>query len=261
MIDDIAKLRLAHRLLALLSGIVHQIGLVKQVEMSESDLGQQPLESIYSMMDCQLRHLPANDQMSQAAESIRQAMTTHGPTHEQTRFAVRSIFEIQKEGLFQAIYPFRKLHRRMLWLGAPASNVVEALSKGLTILKTESASSVGFFGKALYFTDVVSKAAKHCGLEQPGKNGYLLLCEVATGNEYPADRSKVYSKPPKGFHSVKGQGKYESTHYTDIGGAKASVGIPQKVEASADSSFLYNEFAVFDEQQVRPCYLVRIEFL
>ena len=257
MIDDVAKLRLAHKLLIVLTGICAQVSLVKHIDYEESSPGQ-PLDDLYRAMDCQLRPLPQID--NQVFSQIKAMMTAHGETHEHMKLHMLSVFDIQKEGLFQSFFPFRQLKRRMLWLGASSPNIVEYLTRGLSIVKTESPSSVGFFGKALYFTDVVSKAAKHCGNETAGRTAFLLLCEVATGNEYKVESSKVFSKPPKGFHCVKGQGKYESPESTDMGGARGSVGVPVRIESAIDSSFLYNEFAVFDEQQAKPAYLVRVQF-
>lgn len=257
MIDDITKLRRTYHLTSLMIGILTQVQLVKSIEFDELSKSQ-PVDLIYQQLGCQLRPLPhLNNPVS---ESIHKMMTSIGANHQGTNLVVRDIFEINRDREVELFFPFRQLKRKMLWLGAPVPKIVEYLYKGTTLVKTESASSAGFFGKAVYLTDVVSKAAKHCGIEQSGKTGYLLLCETAVGKEYISDRSKIFPRPPKGYHSIKGQGKFESSDFTVIDGATGSVGVPAKVDSQLESNFMYNEYAIFDEAQVRLSYLVRVEF-
>jgi poly [ADP-ribose] polymerase len=257
MIDDIAKLRRAYYLVTVLLGMCYQVQLIKTIEFDELSKTQ-PLDQVYASLGCQLRPLPHSG--NPTSESIHKMLTSIGTNHQGMKLIVRDIMEVHREKEMEAFFPFKQLKRKMLWIGAPMPRIVEYLYRGTAMIKTESAASAGFFGKAIYCTDVVSKAAKHCGIDQSGKVGYLLLCDVAVGNEYVTERSKIYPKPPKGYHSIKGQGKFESEGFTTIDGASGSIGVPVKISGSQESTFLYNEFAVFDEAQVKICYLVRVEF-
>ena len=59
--------------------------------------------------------------------------------------------------------PFEKLdNKALLWHGTRLSNVVGILKNGLKIAPTEAQLTGHMFGKGLYFTDVVSKAANYC---------------------------------------------------------------------------------------------------
>lgn len=257
MIDDLTKLRRAYHLVSLLMGICHQVSLFKNLEFNELTKGQ-PLDQIYNIMGCQLR--PVQQTNNEISDNIKKLMTAHSSHHQSMKLVLKDLFEVHREGDTQNYFPFRQLKRRLLWLGAPIPKIAEYLSKGINLVKTESASSAGFFGKAIYLTDVVSKAAKHCGIDVTSKIGFLLLYDVAVGKEFVTDRSKIYPRPPKGYHSIKGQGKYECADSISIENAVGSVGEPVKVDTASDSTFMHNEFAVFDEHQLRPVYLVRVEF-
>lgn len=66
------------------------------------------------------------------------------------------------------------------------------------------------FGKGLYFTEIVSKAANYCHASSEQPEGILLLCEVALGNMYQVYKAKSFKSPPKYFHSVYGVGRMQS---------------------------------------------------
>lgn len=122
------------------------------------------------------------------------------------------------------------------------------------------------FGNGLYFTDVVSKAALRCGARKGKTEGYLMIFEVATGEEYKISRSKLFSKPPSGFHSVKGVGKMGPLNTVEYKGAVGYAGTPMKNDEEISelkmrkSHFAYNEYVVFDDCQVKPAFLVKVSF-
>ena len=138
------------------------------------------------------------------------------------------------------------------------------LQQGLRIAPPE-APTVGYmFGKGIYFADMVSKSANYCfaSLRQPV--GFLLLCEVALGNcvekmhaDYDGDNL------PKGKHSTKGVGKTQpnpDTMVTLDDGTLVPVGLPVYNPAAGDSSLLYNEYVVYNINQVKLKYLVKVRF-
>ncbi|KAI6661255.1 Poly polymerase 1 [Oopsacas minuta] len=118
------------------------------------------------------------------------------------------------------------------------------------------------FGKGLYFADMASKSANYCRTTPSNPTGLMLLCEVALGNMYELTGSKYIQKLPAGFHSTKGIGRTAP----DISGLRTTpegVDIPMGVATSSytgSSSLLYNEFIVYDEAQVKMCYLLKIDF-
>ena len=96
----------------------------------------------------------------------------------------------------------------MLWHGCRPTQVLDLLKNGLKT-PINSAPSVGYmFGKGIYFTDTVSKAATLSFVKKIDKECILLLCDVAIGEEYRLVKPKVLNKPPKPYHSVLGVGRY-----------------------------------------------------
>ena len=74
--------------------------------------------------------------------------------------------------------------------------------------------------------------------------------------------SKFITKLPAGFHSTKGVGRTAP----DISGLHTTpegIDIPMGVAMNShtgSSSLLYNEFIVYDEAQVKMCYLLKVDF-
>lgn len=123
------------------------------------------------------------------------------------------------------------------------------------------------FGKGVYFTDVVSKAAGYCHANSENKEGLLLLCEVALGSMYQVFKAKSFKKPPKYYHSVYGVGRMQSDPKKKIQGNDnvfANLGgiiNNEELENNRlESELIYNEFVVYDVGQVWIKYLVKVSF-
>ena len=129
---------------------------------------------------------------------------------------------------------------------------------------------VGRFGKGVYFADMVSKSSNYCFATPSSPEGLLLLCEVAIGktidylgSEYAADK---HVKEDKRGDSAKGCGA-TAPDPNDVrevvldGGRtklKAFTGKPTKTNVKG--SLLYNEYIVYDVQQIKMRYLVKVKF-
>ncbi|CAF3890932.1 unnamed protein product [Rotaria sp. Silwood1] len=92
----------------------------------------------------------------------------------------------------------------------------------------------------------------------------MLLCEVALGKMYECYKMTNLSaeKLPVGTQSAKGCGQTipdpKKHYYTDDG-----VLVPMGLGVNAklpQSSLLYNEYIVYDTEQIKIKYLLRIEF-
>ena len=82
------------------------------------------------------------------------------------------------------------------------------------------------FGKGIYFSDVVSKAASNSFTHRIDNQCLLLLCDVAVGTETKLVKPKVMNKPPKFSHSVLGVGKYAPANYEILDGSRIPYGEP-----------------------------------
>lgn len=119
------------------------------------------------------------------------------------------------------------------------------------------------FGKGVYFADMFSKSANYCCSTKAASAGVLLLCEVALGDmaelltaDYHAD------KLPPGKLSTKGVGKTApdlSEARTLEDGVVVPMGRPKEQPGPKDS-LLYNEYIVYNVEQIRMRYLVQVNF-
>jgi len=153
-------------------------------------------------------------------------------------------------------------HRKLLWHGSKVAVFAAILSTGIRIMP----HSGGRVGRGLYFADIIAKSASYCGLS--GKTGLILLNEVAIGkpNKITKDDPSLV-KAPSGFDSVLAAGSIapdESKEYIDktISRSGHPVILPQGAikNTGVKSSFLHNEYLVYDEKQVHMKYLLMLEW-
>lgn len=155
----------------------------------------------------------------------------------------------------------------LIWHGSRMTNYVGILSEGLKIAPSDAPSTGFMFGKGIYFTDVVTKAAGYCHASPENKEGVLILCEVALGNMYQVFKAKGFKKPPKYYHSVFGVGRMQPDPKKKIqcsDNVTASLGNVINNEDleknNLESDLIYNEYVVYDTAQVYMKYLVKISF-
>lgn len=109
---------------------------------------------------------------------------------------------------------------------------------------------------------MVSKSANYCFTSSSSPTGLLLLCEVALGEMYERTHSEYVTTLPKGKHSTKGCGR-TAPSTTEIHVMSDGVEIPlgKGVDSGVNtSSLLYNEYIVYDVNQIKMRYLLRVKF-
>jgi poly [ADP-ribose] polymerase len=141
------------------------------------------------------------------------------------------------------------------------------------------------FGKGVYFADIASKSANYCWANRQNDVGVVLLCEVALGT--PLERTEALFEAPsqarkRGLDSTFGKGqtvpaadqavvlapeprpvvgfKYGEKHADSFAQSIIPSGTLEEPEECEDSDLLYNEYVVYDTQQVRLAYAVRLKF-
>ena len=138
------------------------------------------------------------------------------------------------------------------------------IRNGYQVVKGRQASSGQLFGNGLYFTDCVSKAALLGGANKLNPEAFLLIYTVAVGQEYKLTEPKVFDKPPTPYHSVKGVGKFAPPNFDSLNDTLFYTGTPidntdeLSTVDQGSSSLNYNEYVVFDNDQVKLEYLVRV---
>ncbi|XP_050048270.1 poly [ADP-ribose] polymerase 2-like [Dermacentor andersoni] len=241
-------------LLEALEGIQTSLELLKK-ELLTGNLS--PIDRLYRSLNCELTEL---DSTETDYKLIQLAIkNTHGSTHVGFRIVLQHVFRIEKTSYNENFVSVG--NHIMLWHGSRCSNIAGILSKGLCIAPPHVPVNGYMFGKGVYFADCVSKSANYC-LREPLEEGLLLLCEVSLGTVKAETHSKTYDKLPPGINSVMGIGAHipEMAGYALMSnGVKLACGKLIRRQ-QLNTSLLYNEYIVYNTDQVKMTYLVKVKF-
>ena len=141
------------------------------------------------------------------------------------------------------------------------TNWAGILSQGLRIAPPEAPVTGYLFGKGIYFSEAVSKAATYCFAKTSKGQGLLLLCEVTLGNMQEYTSPTSVTKLPENIHSVKGCGTV-MTDPADVEITGDGLIIPHGrcIPSKVKSSLQFNEFIVYSQSQVKMKYLLKVNF-
>ncbi|XP_043109054.1 poly [ADP-ribose] polymerase 2 [Puntigrus tetrazona] len=234
---------------------------VKVVQSSVQN-DEHPLDRQYHSLQCQLQPLDSNSNEYKVIE--RYLQSTHAPTHTDYTMTILDIFAVEREGEKDNFCSEMK-NKMLLWHGSRLMNWVGILSQGLRVAPPEAPVTGYMFGKGIYFADMSSKSANYCFANQKNNQGLLLLSEVALGNsnelldaDYNADQL------PSGKHSTKGLGQTapDPNNYVALDGVTIPMGPSVKtgVGQKGGYSLLYNEYIVYNPDQIQMKYLLRVQF-
>uniref|UniRef100_A0A6F9DNV9 Poly [ADP-ribose] polymerase n=1 Tax=Phallusia mammillata TaxID=59560 RepID=A0A6F9DNV9_9ASCI len=260
VIHSVAEMKPKLELLQALSDIKVAITIID--ETNSKCPKENPLDSHYRSLQCELSALPSDSPEFKLIQLY--ASNTHASTHRNYNLKVENVFSVCKS---EADKTFRTDlgNCMLLWHGSRLTNWCSILQQGLRIAPPEAPSTGYMFGKGVYFADMVSKSANYCFASTRQSTGFVLLCDVALGNtcdklaaDYEAD------KMPSGFHATKGLGKTQPNPkenlITDNGKVVVPCGKPVTVNEAKSSALLYNEYVVYNVNQIRPRYLVQLRF-
>jgi poly [ADP-ribose] polymerase len=238
--------------------------IIKDRDANQSD----PIADHYHKLKCELVPMEKTDPIYKLIEEY--VANTHAKTHNQYALEVQNIFVVDREGERERFEQQKRgTNRKLLWHGSRLTNFAGILSQGLRIAPKEAPVTGYMFGKGVYFADMVSKSANYCFTTPENNTGILLLSEVVLGKMHEltgADSS--IEKAPKGCLCVKGLGqtmpdpkKEVPLNPNDTHDSKVIVpngeGVPSGVR---NTSLLYNEFIVYNVNQVRLRYLLQVSF-
>ncbi|PUZ56698.1 hypothetical protein GQ55_5G348500 [Panicum hallii var. hallii] len=233
----------------------------KLLEDDSSDQDD-PLYARYKQLHCEFTPLEADSEEYSMIKAY--LMNTHGKTHSGYTVDIVQIFKVSRHGETERFQKFASTGNRMLlWHGSRLSNWTGILSQGLRIAPPEAPVTGYMFGKGVYFADMFSKSANYCYASEASRSGVLLLCEVALGdmNEL-LDADYDANNLPKGKLSTKGVGQTApdlSESKTTDDGVVVPLGKP-KQEPSKRGSLLYNEYIVYNVDQIRMRYVLHVSF-
>ncbi|CAN1859316.1 Poly [ADP-ribose] polymerase 2 [Linum perenne] len=232
-------------------------------KLLESEAGAQddPLYGCYKRLNCDLMPVEVNSEEFSWISTYMH--NTHAKTHSQYSVDIVQILKVSRETDAERFRKFSNTKNRMLlWHGSRLTNWTGILSQGLRIAPPEAPSTGYMFGKGVYFADMFSKSANYCYASGHSSSGVLLLCEVALGDMVEFSHANYDAeKLPPGKLSTKGVGETAP----DLSEAKAledGVVVPlgKPKQQGRKGSLLYNEYIVYNVDQIKMRYIVQVNF-
>ncbi|KAI8522658.1 hypothetical protein RHMOL_Rhmol13G0013300 [Rhododendron molle] len=245
MVEALGEIELATKLLA------------DDVLMQED-----PLYSHYQRLCCELSPLEVDsNEFSTIATYVK---NTHAKTHSGYGVDIVQIFRVSREGEEERFRKFSNTKNRMLlWHGSRLTNWTGILSQGLRIAPPEAPATGYMFGKGVYFADMFSKSANYCYSSSACSAGVLLLCEVALGEMAELLTANYNAeKLPEGKLSTKGVGA-TAPDFSEAQMLEDGVVVPlgkPKEQVGPMGALLYNEYIVYNVDQIKMRYLVQVDF-
>ncbi|KAG2402938.1 Poly [ADP-ribose] polymerase [Vigna angularis] len=278
VIDTPQKLKRKLEMVEALSEIEVATKLLKD----DAEMQGDPLYAHYQCLHCELA--PVEFGCAEFSMIEEYMKNTHAETHSNYTVDIVQIFRASREGEAER---YRKefylkvvsslICTVVLWFvsmciwsmdvicfdASLSESEMNIPLSGLRIAPPEAPVTGYMFGKGVYFADMFSKSANYCYATRTAKDGVLLLCEVALGEMagllnacYDADQL------PEGKLSTKGLGATapdpsKARELED--GLVVPVGKPEK-NLCLKSELLYNEYVVYNVEQIRMRYIVHVNF-
>ncbi|KAK6755153.1 hypothetical protein RB195_013873 [Necator americanus] len=247
MLDSLLEIQIAYQV-------------IKQEEGEEAE-DRDPVDVHYEKLKCKMEVVEHD---SPEFNTIKTYMVnTHGATHTMFDLDIVDIIRVDRTGEEEK-FKVNLGNRMLLWHGSATANYGGILSQGLRIAPPEAPATGYMFGKGVYFADMASKSANYCKVFKNDADGLLLLCDVALGNvKHELDAKEYTLKKLKSFNSVQGLGKTEPNPSEAIKSEEGyTIPLGKPVDANQDKkcTLLYNEFIVYDVNQIRIRYVVRTKF-
>lgn len=220
---------------------------------------------IYSHMDMQLSVVEDESERKMLCDQI---YGTHAPTH-QYGIKILETLRIQKDIADEHQTYFKSIpNHKLLMHGSRKANFMGILSTGLRLPLANQVSNGSVLGKGIYFADISTKSFNYCGVDGINDTGYLLLCEVALGENSDFRQSPSFDANLASHQKSRialGKSFLPETSFTNhstsdkyLDNVEISYG-PIVARANSTSSFLYNEYVIFDTRQYQFKYLVKIQ--
>jgi poly [ADP-ribose] polymerase len=223
---------------------------------------EDPLYSHYQRLRCNI--LPLDGDSEDVVLIKRYLSNTHAKTHSSYTIEILQVFKVSRDDEDERFEKFHTSKNRMLlWHGSRLTNWTGILSQGLRIAPPEAPVTGYMFGKGVYFADMVSKSANYCYPSRSSPIGVLLLCEVALGDMVELRESDYHADNlPTGKLSTKGVGQTapDPSEFCSLpDGVVVPLGTP-KMQSATRASLLYNEFIVYNVEQIRMRYVLQVKF-
>ena len=248
-----------------LSNITVAAKIVKDTNSKSAKSKIHPIDGVYNQLNTTIKPVDKNsDEWKIIKDYVH---NTHAPTHSNYTVELLDIFEIQREGERDGYQKaFGKLdNKTLLWHGTRLTNYCSILQKGLLLRPDVLPGTYitgKMFGYGIYGANSFSKSFNYCGASKSNNVACLFLGEFALGNTSNRTQSDYYITKDKlaqtGHHSTWGQGKTTPSGYSTLSdGTKVPNG--KLTNSNTTGSLLYDEFIVYDQNQLNLRYIVKVK--
>lgn len=244
------------------------IDVMKNTKIANQIIKKSPnISTIYEGIDADITWCSDPAQRVMIADFV---MGTKAKTH-QYDLEVLEIFCVNKYVKDPGNLFYSTSNHMLLAHGSRMSNFMGILSTGLRVPASNQVSNGSTLGRGIYFADVISKSFNYCNARDTENIGFVLICEVALGDKYDDQETAIPNGAPdisKEYTCRRGLGQTDvteySTCYCDADGVKYTLKIPvgglkERKGLSYASSFMYNEYVIFNALQYRFRYLVQLK--
>lgn len=263
VIDTVQLLKEKIQLVESLADVSIATNLLRQSSTGPQD-ERHPVDIHYEKLKCAFTPLERSSQQFKMVEQYTQ--NTHGHTHDRYGLEVMEVFDLDRDGekdRFSGAGHDKTHNRQLLWHGSRLTNFVGIISQGLRIAPPEAPVTGYMFGKGVYFANMVSKSANYTAATRSNPVACMLLCEVALGDMNELKQADYHaSNLPAGKLSTKGLGhNYPDPKGNHVLPDGSVVPLGKEVKGKIDGgSLLYDEFIVYNVNQIRMKYLVKMKF-
>lgn len=254
VIDSIVDVNAKNEMLESLSNMELIYGFLNQSTGEKIN----PMDACYQKLNADIIHIDKNSHEFEYLCGI--VRNTHGATHTLFTLEVLDIFKVMRYGESER-FTWHIQNHAILWHGSRLMNFVSILTNGLKVAPPCAPKTGYMFGKGIYFADVVTKSANYCATSRTNNTGLMLLCQVALGKmqKLKIANHNINNIPNAEWQSTGGVGINCPMDWRSIDGVTAPFGNIQRY-INGISSLIYNEYVVYDPQQVQIKYLFKMKF-
>ncbi|XP_074289208.1 protein ADP-ribosyltransferase PARP3 [Silene latifolia] len=236
-------------------------------DMSGSTL-EDPLSDRYNKLGCKITPL------EESSDDYKMIVKYLEKTYEPIKVGEIS-YDVSVENIFSvdlsagpSYEDIKKLPNKvLLWCGTRSSNLLRHLQKGFLPALCSLPVPGYMFGRAIVCSDAAAEAARYGFTAVDRPEGFLVLAVASLGNEImevesPPEDTKSLEERKAG---VKGLGKRktnEKEHFVWKDDIKVPCGslVPAEPEPK-DSVLDFNEYAVYNPNQVKISFLVGVKYI
>eukprot|EP00005_Dracoamoeba_jomungandri_P000909 CAMPEP_0174254406 /NCGR_PEP_ID=MMETSP0439-20130205/3732_1 /TAXON_ID=0 /ORGANISM="Stereomyxa ramosa, Strain Chinc5" /LENGTH=1042 /DNA_ID=CAMNT_0015335969 /DNA_START=19 /DNA_END=3144 /DNA_ORIENTATION=- len=227
---------------------------------SDGSSANNAIDSSYEKLKCEM--VPVDKDTEEYKTLVHYAEKGHdGRYFQGFRPEVLDILKIERDGESDRFTDWAdNENRQLLWHGSRLTNFVGILSQGLRIAPPEAPKTGYRFGKGAYFADIISKSGSYCRTSKAAPTGLMLLNEVALGKMLELKQDMYMEKPQPGTDSTKALGATAPNPAQTVVWDGVVVPCGEPSHTGIKSSCSHNEYIVYNTDQVRMRYLLKIQF-